>query len=289
MYKKLFTLSLCFFLLVACSRAFEPVVTQVTTTIKQDEVYDPLTLIADTEEAGLSFTVKENTINTAIPGDYYIIYVVSSKDGKKMVEKRFEFSVADADAPVLIVEETIQVKQGSTFIIQDYASAVDERDGDVSEKITYHGTVNSYKAGEYPITVSVTDKFGNNATKDVKIVVVATSNEELAKNVAGEYTDGSYTGGQAPTISLKPDGTFILYVNGCTVFSAVEGRYIVYEGYIYLTSVSQPFSSETEKNIVVFQIQPDGNIMFISEMKACAPNYGDIFSKNAEPAVGNAG
>ena len=281
MRKVIVVITLCLAMLVGCNTEFDPVVTQVTTTIKRDEVFDPLALIVDVENVGLSFLVKENTVNSSIPGSYYIDYIISSKDGKKSIEKRFEFFVADNDAPVLIVDDAITIKQGSKFTIKDYASAVDERDGDVSEKITYSGVVNTYKVGDYDINVSVTDRFGNSSSKDVKVTVTAVSNDELAKNIIGDYTDTTYTDGQAPTITLKGDGSFILYVNGCTVFSAIEGDYIVYEGYLYLTSESQPFSSIAEQNIVSFQIQPDGNLTFISEMETCAPNYGDTFTKNS--------
>ena len=280
MRKFLLAIILLSVVLTGCQKAFEPNVIQLVTIIEQESVVDPLTLVQDADDKGLDIQVKENTINTSIPGDYYVIYTITSHNGKDSVEKRFDFSVADADAPVLIIEETITIRQGSVFTIFDHAKAVDERDGDVTDRITYTGAVNTYKPGEYPITVTAADRFGNTSSTDVKIVVTAVSNDELAANIVGEYTDVSYTTGQSPTVMLRDDGTFILYVNGCTVFSAVEGEYIVHNGFVYLTSSTQPFSSVPEENIISFTIQPDGNLVFHSEMKSCAPNYGDLFTKN---------
>lgn len=263
-----------------CRKAFDPVVIQTVNVIEQNSNVDPLTLIKDADDAGLVFEVKENTINTAIPGDYYVVYTITSKNGKDSVERRYDFAVADDDAPVLLVDDTITIRQGQNFTIFDHAKAVDERDGDVSDKITYSGSINTYKEGSYTINVTASDRFGNTASKDVTVVVTAVTNEQLADNIVGSYTDVSYTGGQSPTVTLNDDGTFILYINGCTVFSAVEGEYIVHEGYVYLSSSTQPFSSVIEENVVSFTIQPDGNLLFHSEMKSCAPNYGDLFTKN---------
>ena len=50
-------------------------------------------------------------------------------------------------------------------------TATDDRDGDITQKVVVEGTVDSYTAGSYPITYTVTDSFGN-TTSVVRTVKV---------------------------------------------------------------------------------------------------------------------
>ena len=280
--RKIILIFLCLlFILSGCKKEdpFTPFLSQTRELLELDEEVDVLTLIKDVENAGLKFEVTDSNLNTAIPGEYNVTYKISSADGKKSIEKTYVFTVKDNDAPVLTVDDTINISQGGTFIISNYASAMDGRDGDVSNMITYEGVVNAFVAGTYKITVSVKDRFGNTATKEVKVVVKKASEDSYMKEIAGNYTDVTYTQGQAPTLTINIDGSFTLFINGCSMLNSVEGKYIMVENVLYLTSEAHPFSEIDEENVITFEVQLDGSIKFTSEINACAPIYGDVFLK----------
>ena len=283
MYKKTMVIFIISWLLLltGCKAPFEPVTSLRKPFLQVNEEYDPLDLISDTDEAGLIFEVLENKIDITTPGDYTVTYVIYSADKKQHITREVTIPVADEEPPVLTVEDTITLKQGNLFSISDYASATDSRDGDLKDKITYNGTLNTFKTGEYVITVSVSDRFNNTASKEITITVTETEEVDYAKLIAGKYTDVSYQSGQAPALSLKADGTFSLYINGCSLLSAIEGKYIIVEDTIYLNSPNNPFARADDDNLLLFTIQPNGTLLFKSEMEICAPNYDDIFVKDA--------
>lgn len=282
MRKKFFIITLIIghLILAGCSSKFEPEIGIRKTYLNLNEEYDPAELIYDLQDAGLKIQVIQDTIKISEPGDYTVTYVIYSADEKQHVTKEYPFSVADIDVPVLTVEDVITLKQGNLFNIADYATATDTRDGDLKTKITYTGTLNTFKTGEYQITVSVSDRFNNTTSKDVKIIVSENDEVNYVKLISGNYTDITYQSGQTPTLSLKEDGTFSLYINGCSLLSAIDGKYIVVEDTIYLNSPNNPFVTNDEDNLMLFTIQPNGTLLFNSEMDICAPNHDDIFVKD---------
>lgn len=268
---------LCMLLTGCSSKEFEPNVKQSTEVLELDQEVDPLTLLVDVEEAGLTFEVVESNLDTKTPGDYSITYKISS--GRKSTEKTFEFKVKDNDAPTIEVDDTINILYGGSFILKDYAKATDERDGDVSDSLHFTGSINTYSVGSYKITILANDQFGNEASKEVTVNVNADEKNTYKETICGTYTDTSYTAGQAPTLTLNSDGTFELYLNSCTVVNLVEGEYMQYEDVLYLISDDHRFFSPNEADLVRFVVQIDGTLMFDSQLETCAPNYGDVFAK----------
>ncbi len=282
MAKKIMLLTLLFSLIIlsGCSTPFDPQIAVRKPYLDIDEEYDANDLVYDVEDSGLRIEVIQDTINTSVPGDYIVTYIVYSADGKQHATKEIQISVADKDIPDLTVEDVITLKQGNLFSIADYASAQDTRDGDLKNKITYTGELNTFKPGEYLITVSVSDRFNNTAQKDVKIIVSENDEVNYVKLISGNYTDITYQSGQTPTLTLKEDGSFALYINGCSLLSVIEGKYIAVEDTIYLNSPNNPFVKGNDENLMLFTIQPNGTLLFNSEMDICAPNYDDIFVKD---------
>ena len=279
--KKLSVISLIMLLILSgCSgKEFTPYVTQNQEILELNTTYKAEDLISDAENVGLQFEVITNNIDTAHPGDYTVVYKITSPDGRKSTEKTFTFRVRDNDAPVLTIPEEIKLKLGQVFSIKDYASAEDSRDGNLTDQITYSGSVNAFREGSYEIVVSVSDSFGNTSEQKVTIIIEGSADGSYLENIVGTYKDISYTSGQAPTLTLNSNNTFTLYLNGCSILSAVEGDYVVYENRIYLKSPSYKFSDVPEEDLVSFIIQLDGTLQFNTELTICAPNYGDIFEK----------
>ncbi len=274
---------LCLFLNGCSNKNFEPNVKQTVEILELKQEVDPLTLINDVDDVGLTFEVVNSNLDVNTPGTYNITYKVSL--GKKNTEMTFEFTVKDNDAPTIEMDDTINILYGGSFILKDYAKATDERDGDVSDSLHFTGSINTYKIGTYTIQVIASDRFGNEASKEVTVNVNVDEKNTYKETICGTYTDSSYTGGQAPTLTLKNDGTFELYLNSCTVVNLVEGEYMQYDDVLYLISPDHRFFSPNEADLVRFIVQIDGTLLFDSQLELCAPNYGDIFSKTVVESI----
>ncbi|MBO4219264.1 MAG: hypothetical protein IKX74_05095 [Erysipelotrichaceae bacterium] len=259
------------------SKEFEPVVSLKQDILELNQEIDPLALIQDTQNAGLLFEVVSSDLNTAVPGTYSITYRIS-KD-RNSAEKTFEVTVKDNDPPVIECPDSIELLYGNPFVFSQHAKATDPQDGDVTELMRYEGVINTYKEGSYPITIIARDRFDNTASKEVTVTVKKDKDESYRASICGTYRDSSYTSGQAPTLTLSSDGTFLLYISNCSLLNLVEGTYMQYEDVLYLTSEDYEFSYTPEENLVRFIVQVDGTLMFDSHLNLCAPSYGDIFEK----------
>ena len=265
-------------LISGCSKkAFEPIVTVTTHILELNEEVDPLQLIVDEQNAGLTFEVVENKLDVTVPGDYDITYKVSLN--RNSVEKTFTFTVKDTDPPVIECEDRIEILYGNPFIFTDHVRATDPQDGDVINTTHYDGSINTYKEGEYLIKIIAEDRFGNTSEKDVTVVIKKDSSDSYRDKICGTYRDSSYTDGQAPTLTLNNDGTFSMYISNCSLLTRIEGTYLQYEDTLFLTSEDYIFSYVPEENLVRFIVQIDGTLMFDSHLNLCAPNYGDLFEK----------
>ena len=69
-------------------------------------------------------------------------------------------------------KDTRNLNVGDTYT-EAGATAKDEKDGDISSKISISGSVNTSKAGKYTITYSVKNSSGKTATKTRTITVKA--------------------------------------------------------------------------------------------------------------------
>jgi hypothetical protein len=276
MRKLLIASLIAFVMLTGCQQTtFEPHVEKNVEYLEMYANYDPLTLIKDTDNAGLIFEVKSDEIDTSTPGTYNVTYTVRSANKRQSSEVTFSFDVADQQEPTLTCPETISLTLGNPFNITDYASATDPREGDVSSLITYTGTVNGYVAGTYGITVIAADSYGNTASQNVKVTVSG----KTAVAWAGSWKDSSYTAGAAPSITLSADGSCYMTLNTCSSLSSADGFWAQKGDKLYITSETFSFSTEPEKNVLVLQISNDGNLIFDSEVDYCAPVRGDIFTR----------
>lgn len=265
-------------ILTGCgSGNFDPVVRVKQEVLELNQTVVLEEMLEDVENVGLSFEVVSSDLNVDVPGSYNVVYKISS--GKKSIEKSFEFVVKDNDAPVIEVSDSIDLLYGGSFVLTDYASATDQRDGDVSSSLHFEGSINTYQIGTYKITVIANDQFNNEARKEVTINVKEDKKNTYKETICGTYTDTSFFSGQAPTLLLKSDGTFELYMNGCSVVSLVQGNYMQYDNVLYLISPDYRFSYPDEADLVRFIVQIDGTLMFDSQLELCAPNYGDVFEK----------
>lgn len=100
-----------------------------------------------------------------------IYYTVSDSSGNETTVQRNVLR-KDQTAPVITLkgETSITIQAGAAFTEPGY-TAVDNRDGDVTDKVKITGSVNIYRADTYVLTYTVTDSFGNTASAQRTVVV----------------------------------------------------------------------------------------------------------------------
>lgn len=104
---------------------------------------------------------------------FNIKYKVQDTSGNK-AEKIRKVTIIDDVPPTITLNgnSNTTVTLNNTYY-EKGAKAVDEKDGDLTEKITIEGTVNTAKTGTYTITYKVSDSSGNETTKTRTVVVVS--------------------------------------------------------------------------------------------------------------------
>jgi len=86
------------------------------------------------------------------------------------------------EKPVINGAENITIKVGDSFDPKSGVIATDKEDGDITSKIVITGSVDTSKAGEYVLTYSITDSFGNNTTMTRKVTVIDKDDNEKPEN-----------------------------------------------------------------------------------------------------------
>ncbi len=186
--------------------------TPPTITLNGDKECN-LSYSSEYKEAG--FTVEDNskedlTQNVKIEKEqindteYDIVYSVKDSAGNEAVERR-KVHIIDDVAPVIKLNGSASMK---ILLNGEYkekgATAVDEKDGDLSNEIKVSGKVDTTKVGEYKIQYKVSDKSGNEAQKTRKVTVYK---KEENKTVTPAPTQT-----QTQTQSNKSGGTGIIYL-----------------------------------------------------------------------------
>lgn len=93
----------------------------------------------------------------------------------------------DATAPTILGATNLTLETGTPFDPLEGVTAVDNLDGDVTDKLIVNGTVNTNTPGEYTITYVVWDEAGNITSKSITITVV-----DLIFNATTEIVDGTF-------------------------------------------------------------------------------------------------
>ena len=99
----------------------------------------------------------------------------------------------DTTKPVITLKgnSTVTLELNETYK-EDGATATDDKDGDITDKIKITGKVDTKKAGTYTITYTVEDSAGNKVSVTRKVIVRGNNNNE---GNTGGSTGGNNTGG----------------------------------------------------------------------------------------------
>lgn len=115
-----------------------------------------------------------SNVNVSTPGSYKVTYTYNNANS---VVREVEISdtavEADNERPVitLIGSDTINISQGSTYT-ELGATAFDNKDGNITNRIVITGTVNTKIKGTYYIKYDVVDLYGNKAITVTRKVIV---------------------------------------------------------------------------------------------------------------------
>ena len=106
-----------------------------------------------------------------VESDGIITYTVSDSAGNTAIAVR-NIDNTDTLAPKLSLNgyNTVTLKLGDEYVEAGFM-AMDNRDGDLTEKVKVSGSYNTKKAGRYALTYSVTDRHGNSTSKTRVIFV----------------------------------------------------------------------------------------------------------------------
>ena len=147
----------------------------------------------DEYEGDLTDKVKANK-QEIDASRFDIKYEVEDSSGNK-AEKIRNVNIIDDVPPVLTLNGSSNI---TVYLNNQYeekgAKAQDEVEGDLTDKISKTGTVDTSKEGTYTITYKVADSKGNEATKERKVVVMKKPEPTVAQAQAQNGTSGSQQG-----------------------------------------------------------------------------------------------
>lgn len=154
----------------------------------------------------------------------------------------------DTEKPVieLFGDKTITIKVGDTYK-EPGAVATDNVDGDITKKIKITGKVDTKKEGEYVIKYTVSDKAGNKATVERKVIVEKKEEEPKEDDNKNTPTDNNtnndnnnyYRDTIAPIITFNISDAYQNICTGNSVNISVNGPY----GYVARDNVDGNITS----------------------------------------------
>lgn len=148
-----------------------------------------------------SVKIEKEEINDS---EYNLVYTVSDSSGNTTTEKR-HITVTDDFPPVITLNgnANIYMNIGEAYE-EPGATAVDEKDGDVSANLTIEGEVNSGVEGVYTITYTAKDKSDNVATINRYVLVSAPGKVHPQDGTAGKKGVIYLTFDDGPTETSTP-------------------------------------------------------------------------------------
>ena len=147
--------------------------------------FNPLAGITafDKEDGDLTSKITvTGSVDTSKVGSYTLTYTVTDSKGLKATATAIitvsEKSTTNT-APVISGVSNKQINKGDIFNPLAGITASDKEDGDLTNKITVKGTVDTSKVGSYELTYSVSDSKGLTTTAKSTITVVDNSIPEI--------------------------------------------------------------------------------------------------------------
>ena len=123
-------------------------------------------------------TTITNEVNMSDIGTYILNLEIVDSHGKKAQEK-LNVSVIEGNKPPVIYANDITIYQYEEFDYLKNVYANDYEDGDITNKITYKGDVDTNILGKYEITYYVKDSKNKSVTKTIIVSVIKNPKEKI--------------------------------------------------------------------------------------------------------------
>ena len=147
-------------------------------TVYQNATYvDAGATATDNRDGDITSKIEvSNKVDTSKIGTYTVTYTVKDSSGNtasitRTVNVKKEGGIKESTPEITLNGEKEIVLEIGTEFIDPKATAKDEIDGDITNKIIIEGTVNTDVAGEYTLTYKVTNSSGKQATVTRKVIV----------------------------------------------------------------------------------------------------------------------
>ncbi|PEC36213.1 cell wall anchor protein [Bacillus toyonensis] len=169
-----------------------------TTTLRVGEEFDPMAGVSasDKEDGNLTNKIKyKGNVDTSKPGKYIVEYWVVDSKGvnatatQSVIVKENE-ETPDME-PKLTVPTRTTINVGDKFNPLSGVNAIDNEDGDITDKVTVDGSVDASKPGTYELTYTVSDSKGHTVTAKQTVTVkqkVESKDEDPVLTVPTEVT-----------------------------------------------------------------------------------------------------
>lgn len=104
-------------------------------------------------------------------GEVTVTYVVFDNDNNfGSLSRKVKFT--DYHSPEFTLTQPLVFLENSSASVLDYVQAVDQLDGDITDKVKLSdGDIDMTKAGVYPITLEVTNSYGDRSEVETNVVV----------------------------------------------------------------------------------------------------------------------
>lgn len=143
--------------------------------------------------------VTDGTVDNTKLGSYTVMY--SAKDGRYEGAAVRSINIVDTNKPEITLkgDKVMTVYRGKTFD-DPGATAKDNYDGDITDKITVSGKVDTEKVGEYTLTYEITDSSGNSESvqRTVKVRAVSVSTGSGGSGVGAKTVYLTFDDGPGP-------------------------------------------------------------------------------------------
>lgn len=174
-----------------------------TIILEAGEEFDYLKHIHASDGDGNDITKKVTykKMNESELGKHKVTYSVEDKNGKSD-EFVLNVEIKDTKAPLITGNNSLALDFGSDFNLtaeSAHVQATDVFEGVLTSKIEVEGTVNTKKAGDYPVKFKVKDSSGNEAVLEMTITV-----KEKVQTGNG-YDGPEYYDGILNPFSIKPE------------------------------------------------------------------------------------
>ena len=137
-------------------------------------------VLVDGEDKSLDLQIDSSNINTDLLGEYKVKYYINLDDREY---KYFRVvKVVDSTSPEIKLSgnEKIIIIKGEKYV-EPGCIAIDNYDGEITDKVEITSDVDNNKIGEYKVIYSVTDTSGNTSSKE-RVVVVKNPNKVVVVN-----------------------------------------------------------------------------------------------------------